>query len=382
MEIVLHRREAVLEGGDMRRNTWFITGGTGSLGREILPRIAAADPEARICLLLRAGDRSAVERRLDELCRYVTTYAGRSIRRRLTPFAGDVSHPRLGLGEAEYDALAARVTHIVHAAATVRLNERPDAAHRVNVIGTREVLKLAERSPHLRRLAHVSTAYVAGDRTGRILEAELSAGQRFLNAYEHSKYEAEALIRSRRAAVPVTVFRPSIIVGDSEDGHTCNFATIYFPLRLIARGRVAAIPGSPDTPLDLVPVDFVADCVTHLTRMPVAGDATYHVVSGAERQVTTGDLVRAARSLCGAPGLPPLSFTAATRSGRPLADHFAYLGFPKEFDDASLQRDLDGALPRSDPARFLPRVLAFCRETNWGAELPWRDTPCRMRLCA
>jgi thioester reductase-like protein len=368
----------------MGRNTWFITGSTGSLGREILPRIAAADPGARLCLLLRAEDRGAMERRLAELDRYVLTYWGRSIRHRILPLAGDVSLPRLGLAAAEYDALAARVTHIVHAAATVRLHERLDTARRVNVGGTREVLRLAERSPRLERLAHVSTAYVAGDRTGRILEAELSAGQGFLNNYEISKYEAETVIRSRPGTAPVTIFRPSIIVGDSGDGHACNFATIYFPLRLIARGRVDAIPGCPDAPLDLVPVDFVAECVTHLTLKPAAGDATYHLVAGPGRQVTTRDLVRAVRSLCGEPGLPPVSFTApaAARSGRPLGAHFAYLGFPKEFDDASLRRDLSGAVPRPDPARFLPRVLAFCRETNWGAELPWREMPCRMRLCA
>jgi thioester reductase-like protein len=384
----------------MTRATWLITGGTGSLGREIIPRIAAADPGARLCVLVRAAGRAHIDQRLDELDRYVQTYWGHSVRHRITPLAGDVSFPRLGLDAATYDALAARVTHIVHAAATIRLHEPLDEARRINVAGTREVLRLAERSPRLQRLAHVSTAYVAGDRTGRIREEELLAGQRFLNSYERSKCEAEALLRKRRASVPVTVFRPSIIVGDSMDGHTCNFAAICFPLQLIARGRVNTIPGRPDTPLDLVPVDYVAECVTRLTREPRPGNITYHVVAGIRGSVTTGDLVRAARTLCGSPGLPPLRFTrssverglaetgvsgpavAAPRSPRPLADHFAYLEFPKEFDDTALERDLDGGIPRPAPAAFLPRVLAFCRDTKWGAQLPWRHMPCHMRLCA
>ena len=285
----------------MSANVWFITGATGSLGREILPRISAADPQAEMVLLVRGADPEEVEHRLAELDRYVRSYWSRPIRPRVTALQGDVALPRLGLRPAEFNSLARRVTHIVHAAATIHLHAPEDEARRINVGGTREVLRLAAGAPRLVRLAHVSTAYVAGDRTGRILERELREGQRFLNPYEASKCEAEDLVRRHMDSLPITVFRPSIIVGDSTDGHTCNFATIYFPLRLIARGRVNEIPGPPDAPIDLVPVDHVARCIVDLTLEPRRWSETYHVAAGAERCVPVRDLVEAVRLLAGAP---------------------------------------------------------------------------------
>src|SRR5512139_3514604 len=292
----------------MSANVWFITGATGSLGREILPRVAEADPGAEMVLLVRGADRAAVDVRLSELDRYLRTFWGRSIRHRLTALGGDVALSRFGLSTADYDDLAARTTHIVHAAATIHLHAPEDEARRINVGGTREVLRLAGRAPRLERLAHVSTAYVAGDRTGRILEQELQQGQRFLNSYEATKCEAEELVRLRMGLLPITVFRPSIIVGDSSDGHTCNFATIYYPLRLIAQGRVHRIPGPADTPLDLVPVDYVACCIAKLTVEPRRWSETYHLTAGPDRCVPVRELAEAARRVNGADALPPLSF--------------------------------------------------------------------------
>ncbi len=378
----------------MNTNVWLITGGAGSLGREILPRLAAADPRGEFVLLLRGAGPGAIEDRLAELDRYVRTYWGRSIRGRLTPLRGDVAAPRLGLAPSEYASLAARVTHVVHAAAIIHLNAPEEEARRVNVGGTWEVLRLARRAPRLRHLAHVSTAYVAGDRTGRILEGELARGQRFLNSYEASKFEAEELVRAAAPDVPVTIFRPSIIVGDATDGHTCNFATIYFPLRLIARGRVTEIPGPPDAPLDLVPVDHVARCVVELSLAPRRRGATYHLAAGPGRCVPVRELLDAARAACGARTLPPLRYAdgadgcarsdAASgpgRRARPLRDHFAYLAYPKAFDTAALERDLPEELA-PHPRAYLPGALDFCRATDWGARLPWGDPPCRTSLAA
>jgi len=363
----------------MSANVWFITGATGSLGREILPRVAAADPKAEMVLLVRGADDDAVEARVAELDRFVRNYWSGSIRGQVTPLRGDVALPRLGLEPRAYESLARRVTHIVHAAATIRLNAPEDEARRINVGGTREVLRLAGCAPRLSRLAHVSTAYVAGDRTGRILECELRQGQRFLNSYEASKCEAEELVRRCMGYLPVTVFRPSIIVGDSADGHTCNFSTIYYPLRKIAQGCVEEIPGPPEAPIDLIPVDHVARCIVELAIEPRRRSETYHIAAGPERCVPVRELVEAARRLNGCAGLPQLHFVPVPRADaprtRPLAAHFTYLGYPKAFDDTALARDL-GDAGRPDPRTYLARVLDFCRDTDWGARLPWEPRPC------
>ena len=92
-------------------------------------------------------------------------------------------------------------------------------------------------------MTYVSTAYVAGDRRGLAREAELDVGQGFRNAYEQSKHEAERLVWSRRERLPVTIVRPSIVVGERGTGWTASFNVVYGPLRAFASGTYPRAPG-------------------------------------------------------------------------------------------------------------------------------------------
>ncbi len=145
----------------------------------------------------------------------------------------------------------------------------------------------------LRRMTYVSTAYVAGDRRGRAHETELDVGQGFRNAYEQSKLEAERRVWSRRERLPVTVVRPSIVVGERGTGWTTSFNVVYGPLRAFANGTYPVLPGRRDAALDIVTVDHVADAILALAASPAAAGGTYHVVGG-ERATTLGDLARLA----------------------------------------------------------------------------------------
>ena len=359
-------------------NTYFITGGTGSLGRELIPRVLQSDLDAEIVLLLRGRDPGEVSTRLASLSEFLRRCTDPASLGRVRAAAGDVTLPGLGLAVDASESLRRRVTHIIHAGASIRLNQPIEDARRINRLGTCETLTFAERCPNLRRFAHVSTAYVAGDRTGTIREDELREGQRFLNAYEQSKCEAEEIVRLRRGCLPISIFRPSIIVGDSTDGHTCNFGTLYHPLKLIARGLLREIPGDPRAPLDLVPVDYVADCIVRLTQAPPRECATYHVAAGLMGAVPVAELVSTVLTHCGR-GIPvaPRFVRADLRQragGHELSCFFQYLSGSKNFDDSTLRRDL-GARASCPAAReFLPRLLSFCESTRWGRELPWDRT--------
>ena len=81
----------------------------------------------------------------------------------------------------------------------------------------------------------VSTAYVAGDRTGSVYEHELVVGQGFKNHYESTKFQAELWVRQRMDEIPTTVYRPAIVVGDSQNGETEKFDGPYYVLRTISR---------------------------------------------------------------------------------------------------------------------------------------------------
>src|SRR5207253_8313112 len=117
-----------------------------------------------------------------------------------------------------------------HAAAPLSFARPTDEARAINVHGTQRMLDLADRIAArrgLRRLVHVSTAYVAGRHRGLFAETDLWTGQEFRNSYERSKAEAEELVRRRGDRFPAVVVRPSIVVGDSATGWTPAFNVLY-----------------------------------------------------------------------------------------------------------------------------------------------------------
>ena len=112
----------------------------------------------------------------------------------------------------------------------------------MNVEGTGNVLELCEGCSELERLNYVSTAYVAGERTGVVYEHELALGQGFKNHYESTKFQAEVWVREALDRVPTTIYRPAIVVGDSKTGETQKFDGPYYMLRTISVSMERGMP--------------------------------------------------------------------------------------------------------------------------------------------
>jgi len=268
----------------------FLTGATGFLGMELLARFLE-HTDRRVYALVRAEDdrraQTRIQQTLLELFGPLHPYADRVVGLR-----GDVT--RIGMGMAVgLDWLAERVGEIVHCAASVSFEQPLELARAINVDGTRRVLELAERCRArgaLRRMSYISTAYVAGERAGCFSEDDLDHGHAFRNSYEQSKFEAECLVRRSLRELPITVFRPSIIVGERDSGWTSSFNVLYWPLRAFARGTYVALPGRGEAPVDVVPVDYVADAVFVLSRMRQAEGATFHLTAGAQAS-SVGELI-------------------------------------------------------------------------------------------
>jgi thioester reductase-like protein len=353
----------------------LLTGATGFLGREMLPRLLARSEGRSIYLLIRGHDDIDVQRRfltmVDSLC---SRWPGVD-RTRLCPLRGDLTLPRLGLAREAEQELARSVTRIIHAAASVHLNMPLAEARRTNLGGAREILRLAGSCRRLERLAWISTAFVAGDRQGCILEGELQCGQNFLNAYEQSKFEAELMARSAGTHLPLTIFRPSIIVGDSRDGYTCNFASIYWPLRLVAEGVLRRVPGDPQTPLDLVPVDHVADAVVELMEHRGAIGSCYQLVAGRSGTISAQELLSRAIWRFRRGGEPLCFVSAGAEANARLSVFFDYLGGHKEFDDSAARSALQGTGLRCPRVTdYLDRLFSFCERTGWGRQKPPRPS--------
>jgi thioester reductase-like protein len=255
----------------------LLTGFPGFLAGRLVPRLLAQDPDARIVAL--------VEPRMVERARALAP-------ERVEIQPGDVTDPRLGLDAATYERLTAEVVAVYHLAAIYDLAVGAEPAERVNVMGTQHVLNLCRSAPRLERHHYVSTAYVAGLRSGRVLESELPAGQAFKNHYESTKFAAEVLVRTAMDDVPTTVYRPAIVVGDSITGQTQKFDGPYYLLRSIsaALGPVRLQVGRGDSPVNVVPVDFVIDAIAAATRDAGAVGHTLHLVD--REPVASAEMVR------------------------------------------------------------------------------------------
>jgi long-chain acyl-CoA synthetase len=279
------------------RGAVLLTGASGFLGAQVARRLLACT-DYTVFALIRAADSKSGAHRLSRAWWDWPELAG-AIGNRVQVLAGDVGQARLGLSEDDYAGLVAGLTHIVHTAADLRVNAPITELRKTNLQGTEHVLELAQaaQADHgLARYSHVSTAYVAGGRSGPVPEDALTDAYGFSCAYEFSKYEGERLVQAARADLPISVFRPGMIVGDSATGEIKTFNTLYFPLRLYLGGRLPLMPASRAQPVNLVPVDYVADAIVRLTLKPEAAGLNFHLTAPHAALPQAGELVELVRS--------------------------------------------------------------------------------------
>lgn len=261
----------------------LITGFPGFIGRRLVRRLLARDPDAQVACL--------VEPRMLAAAQESARGIGAD---RIELVAGDIAQPRLGLDNAEYARLAGDVRHVFHLAAIYNLAVPKTVAQRVNVGGTGNVLDFCRAADGLERLVHVSTAYVAGKRDGIVYEHELALGQDFKNHYESTKFQAEVWVRELMHRVATTILRPAIVVGDSVTGETEKFDGPYYLLRSIALatryGRSVVQFGASDAAFNVMPVDYVVAAMVAAAHDPAAVGETLHLVD--PEPLSTRDLVR------------------------------------------------------------------------------------------
>ena len=258
-------------------STVLFTGFPGFLGSSLLPRTLRREPEATAVAVVQERWLDTARSALAAIEREHPEVAGRT---RLV--VGDITVAGLGLAGAERAALLAEPLEIFHLAAVYDLSVTAAFAWRVNVEGTRHVLDIARAAAAgagLVRLQYVSTCYVSGRYPGIFAEDDLELGQPFANHYEHTKHEAERLVvKAREAGLPVTIYRPSVVVGDSRTGATTKFDGPYYALQVILRQRGTALMPLPADPsqvfFNLVPSDFVVDAVSALAAHPGAENRT------------------------------------------------------------------------------------------------------------
>ena len=220
--------------------TLLVTGATGLVGGGALREVLSASPDARALALVRTREGGMALRR----------WLG-PLGRRVSPVLGDLRLPALGLDASVRSELRGRITHLLHSAADICFARPLEQARAVNTAGTSHALELAHELGARCQFVHVSTAYVAGRAVGRVAEKPSSGAHGFVNAYEQSKHEAEAVVRG--AGCPFVILRPSSIVCDSRTGAVTQVNAVHRALFLYFSGLVPMLPGDERSPLVSIP---------------------------------------------------------------------------------------------------------------------------------
>ncbi len=253
-------------------NIIFMTGNTGFLGTELAAGLAQIDG-SRIYVLLRAADEKEAYHRLRAAWSHDKNLY-KAIGKRIYPVTGDFTEKDLGLSEEDRRTIEDEATLVIHAGAEIGFQKNKSELIKTNYIGTRNMISMAENIKNLRRFVYISTAYVAGQRKGHVIE-DGTVGTVFSNVYEESKAMAESLVRASR--LPFSICRPGMIVGNSKSGRVKSFNTVYYVLKLMLLRKLRVLPIKPEAALNIVPVDYVADAVINISFSREAEGKIFHL---------------------------------------------------------------------------------------------------------
>jgi len=272
----------------------FLTGSTGYIGAHVAANLLRQH-DATLNLLVRAQDSRDAELRLWKALQLHLPFPAFSeyLQAKMRVFRGDLTSPQFGLECADYDRLVHTTDSVIHCAAS--LNRKSEkACLNVNLRGTLEVIQLARQSQYyhgLRRFSEVSTVAVAGKRSNEVVTEDRSIewDRSDYDPYARTKKFCEHMVRELLTDVPLTIFRPSIVLGDSRYPETTQFDMVR---SFVFLAGLPVLPFRSRDKIDIVNVDYVADAIATLHMKEKPAHDTYHLSSGTGSQ-TFRELTRA-----------------------------------------------------------------------------------------
>lgn len=253
----------------------LITGATGFIGKRLV-RSLLMDKQEKVYLLVRRSSFWKIENLIRDLCDEFPDAA-----ERLIPIAGDITDPNVVSDSKNRAKVYKEVEHIYHLAARYQLGITREEAEKSNLEGTLYLLDLAKSCRRLKCLHYVSTLAVAGNYQGTWTEEMLIEGQGFDNHYAYTKFLAETEVRDAMAEIPIAVYRPGIVIGDSVTGEMDKIDGPYYLLVPFLKiqsltQRLSSwiptifpiAPGGDRIKCHIVPVDYVVKALSYISRQP------------------------------------------------------------------------------------------------------------------
>ena len=366
----------------------FLTGSTGYIGAHVAANLLSQH-DATLNLLVRGRDARETEVRLWEALQLHLSFPEfyEYVQAKIRIFRGDLTAPQFGLERADYDRLVHTTDSVIHCAASLNRKSEKSCMN-VNLRGTLEVVQMARQSQYyhgLRRFSNVSTVAVAGKRSHEIVTEDRSIEweRSDYDPYARTKKFCEHMVRELLPDVQLTIFRPSIVLGDSRYAQTTQFDMVR---SFVFLAGLTVLPFRPHDKIDIVNVDFVASAIADLHMKESPAYDTYHLSSGNDSQ-TFRELTRALAKEQNKRGplfMPILvgPFSSAVRllaerkgsigHGAALMKVFLpYLTWNTVFDNTRVTTEL-GRKPAPFSNYSLP-LLRFSREHNF--MYPYQEWP-------
>ncbi len=262
---------------------YFVTGATGFIGRRLVERLLE-NRQGKVYVLVRETSKG----RLEDLVERWEMLSGSKAADRVVPVVGDLRRPLLGIEKEQVAELRGKIDHLFHLAAVYDMTAPPERNTAVNVGGTTHAVELA-RAIEAGCLHHVSSIAVAGEYRGVFTEEMFDEGQRLPSPYHRTKFESERIVREQ-PYVPWRVYRPGIVVGDSETGEMDKIDGPYYFFKAIQRMRHLMPEWVPLVGLDLgytnvVPVDWVSAALEHIAHQPDLDGRAFHLTDPRPQRV-------------------------------------------------------------------------------------------------
>jgi NAD(P)-dependent dehydrogenase (short-subunit alcohol dehydrogenase family) len=256
----------------------FVTGATGFIGKRLVARLLQRN-EGPVYFLVHP--RSV--HKLDAL--YARWGVDRS---RAVPVMGDLALPGLGVSAQDVAMLRGQVVHFFHLAAVYDLSASAEALVAANVEGTRHAVALAQ-ALEARCFHHMSSIAAAGLYEGTFSENMFEEAEHLEHPYFGTKHEAEKIVRTE-CALPWRIYRPGIVVGQSDTGEMDKIDGPYYFFKTLQKLRSLLPPWFPAIGLEggrlnLVPVDFVVRALDELAHREGLDQRCFHLTDPEPRRV-------------------------------------------------------------------------------------------------